>query len=143
MSVLRETDAAINDAADKLPEGVRISITLEHGSLTVELIDSVEELRDRGPVDGDESLGECIDRLVDAARFLAASAEQERIRTYHIRRPMRKYTTLSGTHMYGETITWCGAPITEFDIANSWKQSDFAGHVCCQKCIDAKKRAGR
>ena len=54
-------------ACKSLPDGWRVSIQLENGSGWADLFNPKGDLRDTGPVDCDESIPECVRRLVASA----------------------------------------------------------------------------
>lgn len=56
-----------NHACGKLPEGWTINVSLERGSGCVDLLNPDGDLRDSGPSSCDESIPECVRRLVQAA----------------------------------------------------------------------------
>lgn len=56
-----------NSVCGNLREGWKISIQLERNAGWVDLFNPDDELRDTGPVDCDESIVECVLRLVETA----------------------------------------------------------------------------
>jgi hypothetical protein len=60
-------------ACKSLPDGWRVSIQLENCSGWVDLFNPEGDLRDTGPVDCDESIPECVRRLVKAATEYAGT----------------------------------------------------------------------
>ena len=63
---------AIEHAAGELPHYMEIVLEVEEGSAVVRLRNwNLDQTVDTGPVDGDESLAECIERQIDRAKALS------------------------------------------------------------------------
>jgi len=60
-------EEAINKAAEELPEGWMISVYVERGAAWVILEDEEGLELGAGPIDCDESLIDCVLRLIDEA----------------------------------------------------------------------------